>query len=78
MNENFYNPFPVNTAVWDLRHGLGIVTDVKPQDVYPVKVLFVNRMEEQFTLEGKAYVEDINPMLYREQMQIVKLKPLNK
>lgn len=74
MAENFYNPFPKDTPVFCLRNGIGKVIKVIDGSRYPIRVRFMDRSEEQYTLEGKQYEEDVTPMLYKERMDVVKSK----
>lgn len=73
MSENFYNPFPKGTRVYDLRHGWGSVTNVSEKDKRPVKVTFDNWLQESYHLDGRAWHEDAKPMLYKHNVRIVEI-----
>lgn len=74
MAENTYNPFPERKRVFDLRSGFGKVTEVNLSELYPIKVLFDNGEQEYYDLDGKSYINDRIPMLYKEEMQVVPKK----
>lgn len=70
-SENFYNPYPVGTPVFDLMQGKGTVIEVKPEALYPVYVQLQNGSIGCYTLEGKEHTDDLIASIYKSEVVVV-------
>jgi hypothetical protein len=70
-DKNTFNPFPIDTNVFDIRFGWGIVTEIKFLDKYPVKVKF-EKTVCSYTFDGKQRFSDKKAMLFRHEVKFIK------
>lgn len=70
MAENFYNPFPIGTVVYDLELNRGVVTHVIETDIYPIKVMFNSGEKEEYKTDGRRYMFG-NVMLSTKEMKVI-------
>lgn len=56
--------------VWSLRSGWGVITEIETPSItkYPISVTFDNDDMETFTLDGKYKENDINPILFWDEV----------
>lgn len=59
--------------VFDIRNGWGEVIELNHTDLYPVVVRFDIGEVATYTMDGKAYIYDLVPMLSHEQYMLVPL-----
>jgi hypothetical protein len=60
----------VGQACFDIRYGRGIVVEIKKNTEYPVHVRFHKGEVNQYTLEGKDYIDDEKGLLQSFEYKI--------
>ena len=60
----------VGQAVFDIRYGRGIVVEINHKAEYPVHVRFHKGEVNQYTLEGKDYIDDEKGLLQNFEYKI--------
>lgn len=56
--------------VWHFAKGWGIVVSVNKHTSYPIIVEFKGKVRIAFLLDGKEHINDINPSLYWNELQL--------
>ena len=68
---NTFNPFPIDTNVFDIRFGWGVDTEIKNLDRYPIKVKF-EKSQCSYSYSGKHRDFENVAMLFRHEVKFVK------
>ena len=68
----------IGDEVWCVSMGWGTITNITNDD-YPICVEFDSGKWDSFTMEGRLYKDDLNPLLFWSEVKIVvPTKPLPK
>ncbi len=70
--KNTYNPFPIDTNVFDIRFGWGVVINIKNLDRYPIKVKF-EKSQCSYSYSGKHRDFENVSMLFRHAVKFEKV-----
>ena len=58
--------------VWHFAKGWGVVKSVEKRELYPVVVEFKGKIRISFLLDGRENINDINPSLFWDEIQLKK------